>query len=264
MNRETKGEKSQEGLAYYWPSILLTLSILVAWEIAIRVRWINPIYLASPTGAAEAFWELVRTGEIWKHAGISFFRFGSGLALGAVSGIGVGILTGGYTPIRRSFEPLINALYGAPKIALLPLFILLMGIGELTKVVIIASSTFFSFWINTHAGMQNIDDLLVRVARNFGASEMQVLRKVKVRAILPYIFVGFRLSVGQALVLVIAAEFLAAKSGLGYLIDAARESFQLERLISLIFLFGGLSFALNRSILFVEEKLSPWKERRSR
>lgn len=109
-----------------------------------------------------------------------------------------------------------------------------------------------------------MDKLLVKVARNFGANKMQLLFKVQLPSIIPYIFVGFRLSAGHSLVMIIAAEFLAAKSGLGYLIDQAREAYQLERLIGLIFLFGAISLFLTRTIMFVELRLTPWKERRAR
>lgn len=144
MKRNRQAMKTMNGLAYSWPSLMLTAGIFIVWEAAMRTGWINPIYLAAPTGIIKAFWELVYTGEIWKHAYISTFRFGSGLIIGSLVGIAVGILTGGFETFRRSLEPLINALYGAPKIAILPLLILLMGIGEAPKVAIIAFTTFFS------------------------------------------------------------------------------------------------------------------------
>lgn len=245
--------------AYNWPALLAVVVFLAIWEGVMRIGWVSIIYIAAPSGIAKAFWQFVSTGEIWEHTYVSFMRFAVGLCIGFGIGITAGVLTGWFKPIRRSFQPLINALYGAPKIAILPLLVIWLGIGEASKITLIAFTGFFPLWLNTHAGIQNLDRLLIRVARNFGANEIQLLLKVGLPSILPYIASGFRLGTGHCLVMIVAAEMIAAQSGLGYLINETGMAYQLEELLSLIFLFGILCFLLLRTITFVEQKMVPWR-----
>lgn len=241
-----------------WPSLVIVLLSVVVWELSARLGYVSTVTFAVPSDIATTFWKMAG-GELWGHAAISLYRLFVGFVIGAVLGILAGMATGWFVFARRSLEPIINALYGLPKIAILPLLILILGIGEAPKVTVIVIGTFFPIWINTHAGMRNVDRLLVRVIRSFGADERQVLFKVALPHIVPYLVAGTRLAMGHSLVLIIAAELLAAKSGLGFLIWQAAESYHMEKLLGLIFLFGFMSLVLLKFFLYMEKRVTPWR-----
>lgn len=247
------------GVANSWPSLLITVVILIVWELSVRLGYVSTVTFAAPSDIAAAFWKMVVKGELYGNLGISLYRLAVGFGIGASLGIAAGVATGWFELARRSFEPIINALYGLPKIAILPLLILLMGIGEAPKITVIVFGTFFPVWINTYTGMRNVDRLLVRVVRNFGADERQVLLKVGLPYIVPYLIAGMRLAMGHGLVLIIAAELLAAKSGIGYLTWQAAEQYNMEKLLALILLFGLMSLVLLKFFLYLERRATPWR-----
>lgn len=170
-----------------WVSALSVIVLLIIWELICRAGIVSPLFLPSPTGILSALADMVAGGEIAASLAASMYRIILGFVLGSVIGLAVGLFTGTSALIDRIGSPIVNALYPIPKIALLPLFILWLGIGELSKVTIIALGVFFPVAMNTYSGVKNVDPLLIKVAVSFNATRWMTLKKVVLPAALPMI-----------------------------------------------------------------------------
>ena len=165
-----------------WVSALSVIVLLIIWELICRAGIVSPLFLPSPTGILSALADMVAGGEIAASLAASMYRIILGFVLGSVIGLAVGLFTGTSALIDRIGSPIVNALYPIPKIALLPLFILWLGIGELSKVTIIALGVFFPVAMNTYSGVKNVDPLLIKVAVSFNATRWMTLKKVVLTA----------------------------------------------------------------------------------
>ena len=192
--------------------------LLVLWELVTRTGWVPPLFLPSPLGVLAAGVEMVQSGELLTHVATSLGRILLGFGLGALGGVAVGLAVGVFSLAEAVGTPLIAATFPIPKIALLPLLILWLGIGEASKVAVITLGVFFPMAINTYAGVRQADPLLIRAAVSFGAGRWSVIRKVVVPSALPMVFAGLKLGAGTALLLLVAAEQIAADAGIGFLI----------------------------------------------
>lgn len=235
------------------------LALLGAWEAAARIGWVPVLFLPSPLGVLGEGWEMLRSGELAAHVAASLTRLLAGFAAGAVLGVAVGVAVGSFAMAEAVGTPLIAATFPIPKIALLPLLILWLGLGEPSKVAVIALGVFFPMAINTFAGVRQADPLLVRAAVAFGARRWSVIRKVVLPSALPMIFAGLRLGAGTALLLLVAAEMIAVESGIGFLVLHAGNLMQTTKLmvgIVVLSLLGVLShWALGR----LERLAIPWR-----
>jgi NitT/TauT family transport system permease protein len=223
-------------------SIGFPLVLLALWEAAVRLAWLDGRFFPAPTAVAVALWELTVKGELlgklWLlpgliatgdlvgirkvfaegHLWVSLFRIFAGFFVGAVPGIILGVVMGMNRTIRVALDPVVSAVYVLPKIAILPLVMLVFGIGEVSKIVIVAIASFFLVLINTTVGVRDIEPIFLEAGGNYGANHRQMFRHIIIPAALPIIFSGLRLSLGTSLIVIIAAEFVAANYGLGYLI----------------------------------------------
>ena len=235
------------------------LALLGAWEAAARIGWVPVLFLPSPLGVLGEGWEMLRSGELAAHVAASLTRLLAGFAAGAALGVAVGVAVGSFAMAEAVGTPLIAATFPIPKIALLPLLILWLGLGEPSKVAVIALGVFFPIAINTFAGVRQADPLLVRAAVAFGARRWSVIRKVVLPSALPMIFAGLRLGAGTALLLLVAAEMIAVESGIGFLVLHAGNLMQTTKLmvgIVALSLLGVLShWALGR----LERLAIPWR-----
>lgn len=232
--------------------------VLIAWEIV--GRYVNPLFLASPSAIAVAFVELVRSGELPAAIVTSLFGFLAGISLAIVVGITVGVAMGRVRMVEYILEPYVNALYSTPSIALIPLFILWFGVGVISKILIIFALSVFIVIINTFTGVKNLSQGVVDVGAAFGASERQIFRMIILPAALPFIMTGLRLAVGRGILAMIVAEFFTALSGLGGMIVKYGNFFQTARMfvpILVVSLFGVLAVEL---VKHIEVRLAPWKE----
>jgi ABC-type nitrate/sulfonate/bicarbonate transport system permease component len=264
-------------------SVGFPLLLLLSWETAVALEWLDPRFFPAPSHVAIALWNLIAKGELlgpfwllpkkirigdWAaalkviqegHLWISLFRIFSGFLLGAVPGIILGVLMGMNRTLRVALDPVISAIYVLPKIAILPLVMLIFGIGEMSKVVIVGVASFFLVLINTTVGVRDIEPIFFEAGRNYGANRLRMLYHVILPGALPIIFAGLRLSLGTALIVIIAAEFVAAKYGLGYLIWFSWQTLLTENM------FAGLVVVMILGILFtsglhtVERWLMPWQ-----
>ena len=243
--------------------ILGTIAVaifLIAWELVGNVfQWINPMFMSAPSLIFKAGYEMFRTGEIYHDLYVSGVEFLGGYFLAAIVGIPFGIMTGWYKRMSYIFDPFVNALNATPRVALLPLVIIWLGIGILSKVGIIFLGAVFSILINTRDGVKTTPANLLNAARSFGASEWMVFKTVVVPSTIPFILTGLRLAVGRALVGVLVGELYAATAGIGFMITVAGATFQTDKVFVGVGIFA-LSGMIGMELLTkVERRFDKWR-----
>ena len=240
-------------------TILSPIAILGVWQLASWVDLVDARFVQTTIKILEAGWVLVLSGELWQHLSASLFRIASGFVIGVVPGITIGMMMGLNRLVRAALDPIVAATYPIPKIAILPLLMLLFGIGEGSKIAIVAIAVFFLVLINTMLGVREIDKIYFDVARSFKAPHLKFFRRVILPGAMPAIFAGLRLSLGVALIVLVAAEFVAANAGIGYLIWSSWETLVIENMfvgIIVITVLGVLSTFVLKEL---ERFFIPWK-----
>ncbi len=235
------------------------LGALILWELLARTGRIPALFLPSPLGVLAAGLEMARSGELLVHVLTSLRRILVGFGLGALGGVGVGLAVGFWSLAEAVGSPLIAATFPIPKIALLPLLILWLGIGEASKVAVIALGVFFPMAINTYTGVRTADPLLIRAAVSFGAGRLSLVRKVLIPSALPMIFAGLRLGAGTSLLLLVAAEMIAANAGIGFLVLHAQNLMETTKLMVGILLLSLLGVASHWLLVRLERLAIPWR-----
>jgi ABC-type nitrate/sulfonate/bicarbonate transport system permease component len=243
--------------------ILGTIAVvlfLIVWELVGNVyQLINPMFMSAPSLIAKAGVELFRSGEIWNDLYVSGIEFAWGFALSVVVGIPFGIGIGWYKKMAYIFDPFINAMNATPRVALLPLIIIWLGIGILSKIGIIFIGAVFPLMINTRDGVKTTPISLVDAARSFGASQWQIFKSVVAPSTVPFVLTGLRLAVGRALIGVFVGELYAATAGIGFMITVAGATFQTDKVFVgiLIFIITGLvaTDILDR----IERRFDEWR-----
>lgn len=239
-------------------SLIALFCVLALWEAVCRSGAVSPLFLPAPTAILSALVDMIADGEIGDSLAASLFRIAAGFAAGAAAGLITGLVAGTSSLADRAAMPIVNALYPIPKIALLPLFILWLGIGELSKVTIIAMGVFFPIAMNTYSGVKNVDPLLIRVAVSFRAGWLFTMRRVVLPYALPMIFAGFRIAAGTALLLLVAAEMIAADKGIGALILHYGDLMITDRLMAGVIVLSLLGLLFHLFLTVLEKRLIPW------
>ena len=240
-------------------SLLVFVAVIVLWEIGCRTGFISTIALASPSQAFGAIMDLVYTGMLWKHVGLSLYRLIAGWTLGTLLGIAVGITIGLFSLVRAGLMPLVSALFPVPKIALLPLFVVWFGIGEGSKVATILFGTFFPTVIATYGGIDNVDRNLIRMGQSFGLNWLSIVRKIIMPGAMPAILSGFRISASIAIVLLVAAEMIGARYGIGAYILMAGALFAIDKLIAGVALLSLIGLVIAWLIGRAERHFLDWR-----
>ncbi len=242
-----------------WAGPVGILVLLLLWQALCMTGLVSDLYLPSPTTILATGWEMTTSGEIAVNLQASLQRIGWGFAVGSIAGILIGLLTGFSKLAEAVGNPLIYSLYPVPKIALLPLIILWLGIGEVSKISIISLGVFFPVVINTYSGVKNIDPLLIKVAVSYRTSQLNIIRKVILPAALPVIFAGLKLAAGTSLLLLVAAEMIAAKEGIGAMVLHYGDLMLTTKLMVGVLVLSLLGLAFNRVLEWLERILIPWK-----
>jgi NitT/TauT family transport system permease protein len=240
-------------------SIFSPVVLLLVWEGLVRARLLDYRFFPPPSEVLTTLVGLLASGALLGDIGISLTRIAVGFALGSAAGLALGLLMGISRLVRAAIKPLVGVIYPIPKIAILPLVWLIFGLGERSKYMIVAIGVFFLVLLNTMTGVMNIERIYLDVGRNFGANRRDILWTIALPGALPLILTGLRLGWGTALLLIVAAEFLSAKSGVGYLIWNAWQTAVYEEMFSgllTISALGLLSFVL---LDWIERRLLPWK-----
>ena len=255
VSRMTSWQKSYPN----WVSIVSILCLLAIWELICQSGVVSSLFLPAPTAIISALLQMIADGEIGVSLATSLYRILAGFFIGSLVGLAVGLVTGTSALMDKIGTPIVNAIYPIPKIALLPLFILWLGIGELSKVTIIALGVFFPVAMNTYSGVKNVDTLLLKVAASFNASWWMTMKSVVLPNALPMIFAGLRLAAGTSLLLLVAAEMIAAQVGIGALILHYGDLMITDRLMAGVIVLSLLGLVFNLILQFLERKAIPWK-----
>ena len=232
----------------------IPLAALVAWEIFGRLG-VLPRYLSVPTQIAAGLWELAASGELAVALVASLFRVGAGFAIGTAAGVVAGLGAGLVPPVRRFFDPLVSFLFPIPKIAFLPVVLLLFGLGHASKISIIAFSVFFPVFVAARHAVLSINPLLVWAARNMGAPPRTVFFRVVVPAAAPELFAGIRIGLAHAFIVLFAAELTGAKVGLANLISYGEDWVRFDLMFAGIVCFAALGFAADRILMAVRRRV---------
>jgi len=242
-----------------WLYLISPIVLLLIWEALLRAGFGDRRFVPAPSDIAVRFWQLTLSGELLWHTAVTCYRVIVGYLIGAIPGIAIGLLMAMYRPVRIFFDPLIAALFPIPKLALMPLILLAFGFGETSKIVVVATGAFFPVIVNAYAGAANIDKIYIDVARNYGASPRIMFTRVIFYGALPLIFAGLRVALAISFIIATAAEFVAAKSGIGYLIWSSWELLQVDAMFVGIVTIGLLGVITSTLFLEVERKVIPWK-----
>jgi NitT/TauT family transport system permease protein len=216
----------------------------------------------SPVKVVSAAWRMLQNGMLLTDAGTSLGRVLAGFALGSVAAILVGFLMGWYTTARGLFEPWIQFFRTVPPLAMLPLVLVLMGIGESPKIFVIFLAAFLACVISTYQGVVSVDRTLVNAARVLGAKDGTIFARVVVPASTPFILVGMRVGLGSAWATLVAAELLAAQAGLGHRMQNAQLYYDLPTIFVDIIAIGILGLIMDRLLMLAGHKLTAWQESR--
>ena len=240
-------------------AILSPVAALLLWQLASNAGLVDQRYVPSPVSIAVAGWDLALSGELARHIGASLYRLAIGFVLGAVPGVFIGMVMGLNRWVRAALDPLVAALYPIPKIAILPLLMLVFGLGDGSKIVVVAMSVLFLTIINTTVGVIQLDRIYFDVAQNYRTPWHKLFLRVILPGALPTILAGLRISLGVSLVVLVGAEFVASQSGIGYLIWSSWQTLMVEQMfvgIIVITVLGVLStFFLHEC----ERLLIPWR-----
>ena len=239
--------------------VLGIITFFLAWEIASQTRILNPFYFPPFSQIILKGVELFANGTIWEHMAFSLTNFSVGFATATIAGVAFGIPMGWYKRISETLDPLLSGIYATPLIALLPLIIMLFGLGAVSKIIMTFLAAVFPVLINTMTGIANTDHHLIRMSRSFGASDSTIFVKVSVPGSLPYIVSGMRVALGRALVYIVVAEQYGAAMGLGYLSSVAAQRFQIATMFVPIVIIACLGTALTELLKAVERRLETWK-----
>ena len=241
--------------------ILSPLILLGVWEVCARAGIIDVRFFPAPSNVIKHLIEMIGTGDLWRHLAASLYRLVVGFFVGCVPAIMIGLAIGLYRPVRAAFDPLISATYPIPKSSLLPLILLIFGLGESSKIAMVAIGVFYPVVINTAAGVRQIAPIFLDVGHNFGASRFNMFRTVALPGALPLIMTGVKLGAGMGLVLIAIAEMVGAKSGLGYMIWNAWELFDVQTMYVGLFVIAIIGFLLNAGFDMLERVIVPWRNR---
>jgi ABC-type nitrate/sulfonate/bicarbonate transport system permease component len=239
-----------------WIALLLAIGI---WQVFGSAGWVNPLFLPAPSAIAVAIYRLALSGALWHHLSVSVMRIGAGWILGTIAGVIVGFSIGLSSLARGVGITFISALFPIPKIALLPLLILWLGIGEEPKIATIALGVFFSTAISVYSGVDNVPRNLIRMAQSFNVPFHSIVRRVIWPGALPSILAGFRITASVALLLVVSAEMIGAEYGIGAFVLQAGNLMQTDQLLAGVVILSLFGLAVGKLINLLETRLLHWR-----
>lgn len=240
-------------------TIWLPAVSLISWQIAASREWINPFFFPPPSTVLATAVRMAADGELARFLGSTLLRWAGGALIGIVLGICGGILMGVSQAGRRALEPVVSGLYSTPKLTLLPLLMLLLGLGDAPKVILIALVGFIFLSTQTLDAIRGVKQRYVEMAANYGAGRLVLVRRIYLPAALPQIFTGLRIACSRSLVVAISLELISGTNGLGALIWMSWETLATERLYVGILLAASLGIVMHRGLAALESVAVPWK-----
>ena len=240
--------------------LILPITLTALWELVSRAGWVAPHLLPPPSALLDTFVVLIRDGSLWRHIGVSSARVAAGFAIGASLGLALGSATTLNARLHRLLDPSLQALRAVPSLAWVPLLLLWLGIDTAPKLALIAIGTFFPMYLATASGLRDVDRKLVEVGQQLGLSPRAVLLKIYLPASLPALFTGLRASLGLGWMFLVAAELIAATSGLGYLLTDGRETGRADLVLIAIITLAILGKASDALLVAIERRTLVWRD----
>jgi len=237
----------------------LIAGVLGAWEVLPRLHLVDATFLPPFSAVLAAAFELWRSGQLQQHIAASLGRSAAGFLLSIVYAVPLGLALGWSKRLADVVSPLLELLRNTAALALLPVFILFLGIGEASKIALVVYAASWPILLNTITGVKGVDPLLVKSARSLGASPFTLFYKVILPAAVPTIFVGIRLAGAYSLVVLVAAEMIGAKAGLGYLVIYSQYNFQIPQMYAGILTLMLAGILYNQLLLALERRFTSWK-----
>lgn len=266
VSSQLKGRKKiQKKRSFHigWTIILgsvLPITLVLLWEMLSRLGVFPAYQLPAPTTILETIRGMAQDGSLWTHIGITTFRVFVGFVLGTFVAVILGSLVGFYKKAEQLLDPLLQAFRSIPSLAWVPLFILWMGIGEPSKVTMIAVGVFFPVYLNIVSGISGVDRKLIEVGKMYGLNTLQLIRRVILPAALPSFLVGLRSGLGLGWMFVVAAELMGASQGLGYLLVLGQNTLSPETIIASIILFAIIGKLSDWILKMVQERALHWQD----
>ena len=245
-----------------WLPMSIVAVILAAWEIAVRSGELSALFFPAPSVIVRTLIRLLTDGTLVTNVGATMSRVLVGFLLGGIPGVTLGLLMGWSCRLHAVADPFIAAAHPVPKIAILPLIMIIFGIGESSKMIVIAVATFFPILINTTTGVRQIHPIHFEVAKNYGASLIKIFTRVVIPGSLPLILTGMRLALNIALLLTIAVELVAAEKGLGAMVWLAWETLRTEELYASIVVAAALGICFKLLLHRLMRSVVPWRMER--
>lgn len=235
------------------------VAFLAAWEVAPRIGLVDPTFLVPFSTAVRALGELTANGQLPADAATSLELAAAGFFLALAVAVPLGLLIGWYKPVARSLNTLLELFRNTAALALLPVFTLILGIGQSSKIAIVAYACAFPALLNTISAVRSVDPTLIKAARSLGLSAPRLFRLVVLPASAPQIITGARMSASASIVVLIAAEMVGAKSGLGYLINMSQQNFALPQMYAGIIAISLIGVSVNQALVLLERRLTRWR-----
>lgn len=239
--------------------LIIPLVLLIVWEWSVRSGLLPNTLIASPSQVVRDFFELAVSGKLLIHSIVSLYRLAFGFAIGTLIGLSLGVIVGTSKFAERLFAPTIQFLAPIPPIAWIPLLIILLGIGEASKIGLIIIASFIVVYLNTVQGIRSTDQKLVDVAHVLRKSNKELIKKVLLPSATPHIFTGMRIALGLSWILLIAAEVIASSKGLGWLIWDSRNFSRPDDLFVGIIMIGILGKLSDMALVTFEKQLTHWR-----
>ena len=256
--------RGRSRLGRFEPWLIGVVSVVVflaIWQAVAVARVVPELFLPGPIDIAGALADYVRSPEFVQDVATSGQELLIGFGLAIVTGLPIGLLIGWYRRLRYALDPFISFFYSVPRIALLPLLIIWFGIGIWSKVAVIFLGAFFPIAINTLAGIRSLDPPLLKAARSFGASDLQIFRTIALPGSVPFILTGIRLGVGHALIGVVVGELVAAQHGVGLAMATAGSTFQTSKVFAGLIIIAGVGVILQILLQRLENHFDSWRPR---
>ncbi|MFL6117854.1 MAG: ABC transporter permease [Catenulispora sp.] len=229
------------------------------WEVAPRIGLVDRTFLVPFSEAVKALLELARDGRLWDNTRASLSRSLAGFGIAIAIGVPLGLLIGWYRPVAEFLGPLLELFRNTAALALLPVFILLLGIGETSKIAIVVFACTWPILLNTVSAVRGVDAVLVKSARSMALPAPRLFAKVILPASVPTIFTGIRLAGSGSILVLIAAEMVGAKAGLGYLVNVSQQNFAIPDMYAAIIAISVLGLVFNQLLVALERRLTRWR-----
>ncbi|MBY6037789.1 ABC transporter permease [Fictibacillus nanhaiensis] len=239
---------------------ILPFLLLILWELAARAGVLAPHLLPAPSLILEKIIHMQKDGSLYAHVSVTFTRVCIGFAIGTAAAVIIGAVVGYAKTAEQLFDPLLQAFRSIPSLAWVPLFILWMGIGEPSKITLIAVGVFFPVYLNIVAGIQGVDRKLIEVGKIYQLSPFQLTKRIILPAALPSFMTGMRSGLGLGWMFVVAAELMGASEGLGYLLVVGQNTYSPDTVIASILLFAVLGKVTDALLKWIEFRSLKWQD----